>query len=70
MIPAAILCPDKVAELLALAEATQNQDALKQASEALVAEGAFGVPWIVAERADGRKHSFFGSDRLEVRAAG
>ncbi len=67
MVPTAALSPAKVATYVALAESEENKATLKAASEALVAEGAFGLPWLVAERADGRAHAFFGSDRFEVR---
>jgi len=71
MVPATVLSPAKVAGYVELAESTGNQAATKEGAEVLAAEGAFGVPWIVAERGDGRRHSFFGSDRLEVsRSAG
>lgn len=40
------------------------KDALKTATQTAVRQGAFGAPWMVATRADGKEEYFFGSDRL------
>ncbi|CEQ38645.1 SPOSA6832_00095, partial [Sporobolomyces salmonicolor] len=59
----------EVDTLLAYANSAENKDRLKQDATTLVEEGgAFGFPWMVVEREDGLKRSFFGSDRFEVMA--
>ncbi|GAA5909353.1 hypothetical protein JCM6882_000961 [Rhodosporidiobolus microsporus] len=55
-------------ELLQLASSNGIKEKLKSESAAVVEEGAFGFPWIVVERDDGQKRSFFGSDRFEQMA--
>ncbi|GAA5878888.1 hypothetical protein JCM1840_000831 [Sporobolomyces johnsonii] len=59
----------EVAKLLEAANSSENKDRLKREATALVDEGgAFGFPWIVVERDDGRTRAFFGSDRFEAMA--
>ncbi|TNY23776.1 thioredoxin-like protein [Rhodotorula diobovata] len=54
---------DKVVEL---STSDKVKGLLKSESQQAVDEGAFGFPWIVVERDDGEKRSFFGSDRFET----
>ncbi|GAA5909388.1 hypothetical protein JCM6882_000968 [Rhodosporidiobolus microsporus] len=63
----AAMCLPKsnIEELLQLASSNGIKEKLKSESAAVVKEGAFGFPWIVVERDDGQKRSFFGSDRFE-----
>ncbi|CEF65574.1 Glutathione S-transferase kappa 1 [Strongyloides ratti] len=42
------------------------KEKIKTSTMEAVAEGAFGVPWIVVEKADGVKRSFFGSDKMPL----
>jgi len=70
MIPPSTLSRTKVAEYVAASQEADNKARLKQEAEDLVKEGAFGFPWIVVEREDGEKHTFFGSDRFEVSPCG
>ncbi|GAA5965038.1 hypothetical protein JCM21900_006219 [Sporobolomyces salmonicolor] len=57
----------EVDTLLEYANSSENKDRLKQDATTLVEEGgAFGFPWMVVEREDGLKRSFFGSDRFEL----
>ncbi|MEL6184129.1 MAG: 2-hydroxychromene-2-carboxylate isomerase [Myxococcota bacterium] len=54
-----------------LVDMVQDADikqALRTATEAALAEGAFGAPTYVVHRADGRKSLYFGVDRLPLAA--
>lgn len=66
MITPSTLSRAKAAQYLAASKEEANKTALRAEAEALVKEGAFGFPWIVVEREDGERHTFFGSDRFEV----
>lgn len=45
----------------------ENKARLKSETESVVRDlGAFGLPWVLIERADGEKACFFGSDRMEA----
>ncbi|GAA6041553.1 hypothetical protein JCM8097_004261 [Rhodosporidiobolus ruineniae] len=58
--------PDEAKAVFELSTSELIKGKLKSESEAVVEkEGAFGFPWIVIERDDGQKRSFFGSDRFE-----
>jgi len=70
MIPTSTLARAKVTEYVQASESADNKAALKREAEALVADGAFGFPWIVVDREDGVRHTFFGSDRFEVSRGG
>uniref|UniRef100_A0A0K0DS85 Glutathione S-transferase kappa n=1 Tax=Strongyloides stercoralis TaxID=6248 RepID=A0A0K0DS85_STRER len=40
------------------------KDVIKNNTAEAIADGAFGAPWIKVEKANGERHSFFGSDRM------
>ncbi|BGP36222.1 hypothetical protein JCM10450v2_000118 [Rhodotorula kratochvilovae] len=59
----------EIKQILTAANSDEVKGLLKTESKALVEDGgAFGFPWIVVERDDGEKRSFFGSDRFEAMA--
>jgi glutathione S-transferase kappa 1 len=59
-------------DVLMRSKSEENKQELIQTTKNAVKAGAFGAPWIVAEKItpEGKKltHSFFGSDRLEALA--
>ncbi|GAA5841743.1 hypothetical protein JCM11251_007071, partial [Rhodosporidiobolus azoricus] len=64
-VASAFLPKSDIDELMQMATSNVIKDKLKDESGQLVKEGAFGFPWIIVERDDGQKRSFFGSDRFE-----
>lgn len=51
--------------ILAESNAPENKEGVKTDAEKLAKEeGLFGMPWIIMEKEDGTKESFFGSDRM------
>ncbi|KAL2888130.1 Glutathione S-transferase kappa 1 [Ceratocystis lukuohia] len=55
---------EKVQYILDAAVMPEFKQVMRQATEAAVKQGAFGVPWVVAQREDKKPECFFGSDRL------
>lgn len=59
-------------DIITRSKSPENKQELVQTTQAAIKSGAFGAPWIVAEKitSEGNKlaHSFFGSDRLEALA--
>ncbi|GAA5999918.1 uncharacterized protein JCM10292_003537 [Rhodotorula paludigena] len=62
----ALFSDSEIKQLLEHANSEEIKGKLKSESKQLVEEGgAFGFPWIVAQRDDGAQYPFFGSDRFE-----
>lgn len=61
----ALLSQDRLDDLMQWSVDPANKKRLADEAEELVkAHGAFGMPWIVVQRADGETASWFGSDRF------
>jgi 2-hydroxychromene-2-carboxylate isomerase len=39
------------------------KERVKETTGEALKQGAFGAPWLIATRADGKSEAFFGSDR-------
>ncbi|SCV68062.1 BQ2448_183 [Microbotryum intermedium] len=68
LLPSSLFDDQELQELVKQSMGTENKDRVKAEAAALVGDGAFGFPWIVAEREDGQTRPFFGSDRFEIMA--
>ncbi|KAK4705529.1 glutathione S-transferase kappa 1, partial [Phenoliferia sp. Uapishka_3] len=66
VIPAEILSRADLEKYLKMSQTDVNKERMKVEAAALVAEGAFGFPWLQVENDAGKKASFFGSDRFEL----
>ncbi|OAV99142.1 hypothetical protein PTTG_02889 [Puccinia triticina 1-1 BBBD Race 1] len=55
-------------EYVRLSSSTETKERVKQDAERLVAEGAFGFPWLEVCKPDGQRLTIFGSDRFEFLA--
>ncbi|GAA5981174.1 hypothetical protein JCM11641_003135 [Rhodosporidiobolus odoratus] len=65
----ALFPPEDIKELLDLSVSAPLKAKMRKESEEVVHEkGSFGFPWMMIERDDGQKRSFFGSDRFEQMA--
>ncbi|KAL5604501.1 hypothetical protein BROUX41_002457 [Berkeleyomyces rouxiae] len=53
----------QVKDAIEAIETPEIKQQVREATEMVVRQGAFGAPWIIAER-DGKMECFFGSDRL------
>ncbi|KFH46820.1 Glutathione S-transferase kappa-like protein [Hapsidospora chrysogenum ATCC 11550] len=56
---------DRVIEAASSDAESGGKKALKRNTDAAFGDDAFGVPWMVCTRPDGRSESFWGVDRLE-----
>lgn len=61
-----ILAADRIKEYVELSQTPAYKDLVKNDAATLVDQGAFGFPWIIAQRNDGKTMPFFGSDRFEL----
>ncbi|SGY95531.1 BQ5605_C036g11500 [Microbotryum silenes-dioicae] len=66
LLPSSLFSDQELQALVERSMGTESKDRIKAEAAALVAEGAFGFPWIVVQRDDGQTRSFFGSDRFEI----
>lgn len=68
IIPSSVLSRAKLEEYINASQTPENKELVKAEATQLVAEGAFGFPYIVVTREDGALREFFGSDRFEMMA--
>ena len=61
------LSDSEISQILSKSKDAAMKDQLKKEGAAVVNDArAFGVPWFVITREDGKKRSFMGSDRFEL----